>query len=175
MRLTSLLLCLLCACDGTDGEPSGDGECGGRTNRQCAANEYCDYPRNSCGATDEPGVCMPRPAGCPDVNEPTCACDGQVYSNACDANAAGADLDARGTCTVPAGSFVCGYRQCELVRQYCERQSSDVDNQPDGFTCKSLPGCPSQLPTCGCLETEPCGDLCTGTGQTGLTVTCPGG
>ncbi|HEY5934964.1 MAG TPA: hypothetical protein VIU61_10025 [Kofleriaceae bacterium] len=184
MRFPWLVLGILAACGGGGSSPNdggGDGgsgkQCGGFANVQCSATEYCDFPRNTCGAADEPGVCKPRPTACPDtlVAEPTCACDGQVHGNECDANAAGSDVDASGSCTVPGGSFACGYRQCTIQQQYCERQTSDVGSEPDDFSCEALPACPSQFPTCSCLASVPCGDLCTGDGQTGLTVTCPGG
>jgi hypothetical protein len=151
--------------------------CGGITGEQCLAGEYCDFPTNTCGAGDEQGLCRPRPVACPDnlVAVPTCACDGMIYGQDCDVYAAGSDLNALGGCPVAEGMFVCGYTQCSLTTQYCQRQPSDVADHPDTFTCQPLPGCPSEHPTCACLANEACGASCSGAGATGLTLTCPGG
>ncbi|HVV86481.1 MAG TPA: hypothetical protein VHE35_25665 [Kofleriaceae bacterium] len=156
---------------------AGGTVCGGILGVPCAADEYCDFPLDSCGFTDEQGTCKPRPEACPDgiVAEPRCACDNMVYGNECDAYAAGFDLNAAGGCAVPDGWFACGYTQCNLFTDYCQHDVSDIGGEPDTFTCKPLPGCPSQFPTCGCLADEPCGSFCTGDGPTGLTLTCPGG
>lgn len=152
-------------------------QCGGRAGQLCNADEYCDFNRNSCGATDESGACVTRPTACPDVlvAVPTCGCDSVVYGSECDAYAAGADLNAAGSCPVAAGSFACGYTQCNLHTQYCRRDISDVGDEPDGYSCQPVPSCPAQFPTCGCLAAEPCGAMCSGAGVTGLTLTCPGG
>ncbi|MBK9036988.1 MAG: hypothetical protein IPL61_38015 [Myxococcales bacterium] len=162
--------------DAAPDAPSGT-VCGGLAGAACGPTEYCDFAGNTCGSTDETGVCAPRPVGCPDllIAIPTCGCDGVVYSSPCDALAAGADLDASGSCPVPAGAFACGYAQCDLRTGYCRHDLSDVVGEPDTFTCVAVPSCPSEFPTCACLAGEPCGDACTGVGATGLTLTCPGG
>ncbi len=180
-------------CDGADEHPGTDapavidaastvdapGEqlCGGFAGAVCDADEYCDFAANTCGATDEQGVCKPRPVGCPDVLVfmANCACDGMVYGSECDVYAAGSDRNALGSCTLPAGTFACGYTQCNVFTQYCRRDVSDVVGVPDDYSCLPVPSCPSQFPTCGCLAAEPCGSMCTGDGATGLTLTCPGG
>ncbi len=163
---------------GTPGSSDGGGSgrmCGGFGNLQCGASEFCDFDRNGCGASDESGVCHERPTGCPDNLDPVCGCDGQVHSNSCDAFAAGVDVNANGSCPVEQGRFACGFRTCNVMTEYCQRAASDIGNEPDQFTCKPLPGCPSQFPTCSCLANETCGGNCTGSGATGLTVTCLGG
>lgn len=151
--------------------------CGGFVGETCDPDQFCDFPGNTCGVSDEQGECKPRPVGCPDVLvfEPNCGCDGTVYGSECDVYAAGSDRNAAGTGPVPGGSFACGYTQCNLFNQYCVREVSDIGGEPDVFRCQALPGCPSQFPTCGCLASEPCGAFCTGQGTTGLTLTCPGG
>jgi hypothetical protein len=178
------LAAALAACG--DPAAAGDGgidsvegtACGGRDGIKCQPDEYCDFPRNTCGATDETGRCMPRPKdACPPplVPERTCGCDGVVYASACDATFAGTDLDGSGACRLDPGAFACGYRQCRLGNQYCVRSTSDVVSLPDDYTCGALPAaCPSP-PTCACLAGQPCGSRCAGTGATGLTLTCPGG
>lgn len=156
---------------------ASSGRCGGILGETCAAGQYCDFPLNSCGATDEQGSCKPRPTSCPDtlVAVPTCGCDGTVYSQDCEAYMAGADLNALGSCPVPEGLFACGYTQCSIATQYCARQVSDIGDEPDSYACLPLPWCSSEHPTCACLASEPCGAQCSGEGVTGLTLTCPGG
>ena len=75
--------------------------CGGFAEVECLATEYCDYPdTSSCGGDDSPGVCTPRPVGCPDPGGvPVCACDGMDYLDACSANLAGVDIRNVGPCT----------------------------------------------------------------------------
>ena len=38
--------------------------CGGIAGMSCGATEYCDFPNNHCGATDQTGFCMPKPEAC---------------------------------------------------------------------------------------------------------------
>lgn len=183
MRSTLLVIALVVACGDDGGNSNVDaavdgppGEfCGGRMSAKCADNQYCDFGTNACGENDIPGVCKPRPAACPLplVPEPHCGCDNKVYSSECEVYAAGSDLDRFGRCAPPAGSFACGFRQCTIANQYCERQLPDVGTDPDGYTCKVLPICTTV--TCACLASQPCGNMCTGMGSTGLTLTCPGG
>jgi hypothetical protein len=182
MRLASIVL-ILAACtehgSGGGSPPGTDGgsgrSCGGFNPQPCAADEFCDFPRNSCGAADEPGTCVKRPTACPDFVQPTCGCDGQVHGNECEAEAAGTDANANGSCPVAAGKFACGFLQCNLQTEYCQHGFSDVGTEPDSFVCKIVPSCPSQFPSCSCLTGEPCGSMCSGSGATGLTLTCPGG
>lgn len=191
-RLLAILVVLVAGCGGgdehlppvidapvaVDAAPDASGRaCGGHGGGTCHADEYCDFAANTCGATDEQGTCTPRPTSCPDllVAIPTCGCDSTVYGQPCEAFMAGTDLNAGGSCPVPAGMFACGYTQCTILTQYCERQVSDVVGEPDTYACRPLPSCPSQFATCTCLATEPCGAQCTGMGTTGLTLTCPGG
>ncbi len=159
---------------GTDGGGSGR-SCGGFAGQTCGTRELCDFPLNSCGNADQLGTCTARPDACPDLFDPVCGCDGTVYSSQCDAAQAGVDVDASGSCRLPGGTFACGFKQCDLATQYCQRAASDVGGEPDGFACMPLPvGCGS-TPTCGCLANEPCSELCSGDATSGLQLTCPGG
>lgn len=178
LTLSLLLSCLVaCSDDNSVAEPGG--ACGGLVGAECGANEYCDRPRNTCGVTDEPGTCKPRPDACPRllVAEPTCGCDGVVYGSACEANEAGTDLNASGSCAVAAGSFKCGYRQCALNNQYCRFSPSDVESSPADYDCGPLPACPGGTATCDCLESEgvTCSESCTGDAASGLSLTCQAG
>jgi hypothetical protein len=184
MRTFLVYLVFLAACgggshgtlDASTGDGGGSGAlCGGFGGKQCAATEYCDYSQNTCGTADEAGTCRPRPDVCPAsaapdlVATPTCACNGMVYANDCEAARAGADVSGRGGCTVPAGKFACGYTQCTTATQYCRRQLHTGGT--DTFSCAALPSCPV-LPSCTCLSGEPCGNSCDGDASTGLTLSC---
>ena len=73
-----------------------------RSNDDCADAFYCQYV-NGCGGDGNslgavPGLCLPRPLGCPDVWAPVCGCNGETYANACDAAAAGVSIRQLGEC-----------------------------------------------------------------------------
>ena len=149
--------------------------CGGKSGTTCSATQYCDFPDNGCGFADGTGVCVDRPTACPDpIFQATCACDGTVYGSACDAYLAGADLNEYGTCPLADGAFACGYLQCDKLGQYCQHTVPGVPDAEDSWECVTMPACPTQWPTCGCLAGEPCGSDCTGDFNTGLTLTCNG-
>jgi hypothetical protein len=151
--------------------------CGGFGGMVCPPTEFCDFPDNSCGATDQVGACRPRPTGCPDNFDPVCGCDRVVHPNSCDAAAAGADLDGFGSCPLPPDTFKCGFKQSSLSAELCQVSKSDIGGEPDGFACQGLPTCGGQ-PSCSCLQAQqvPCADFaCQGDAAQGLTVTCPGG
>jgi hypothetical protein len=160
------------------GSPTDGGSgraCGGFAGESCGSREFCDFGRNTCGASDEQGICRSRPNGCPDLFDPVCGCDQVVHSNECDAQAAGVDVNASGGCPVQAGEHACGFRTCQSETEYCQHGFSDIGGEPDSFTCKPLPvGCGTS-PTCGCLAAEPCGAFCAEMPPGALTVRCPGG
>ena len=66
------------------------------SNDMCADSEYCYFA--DCAL--ETGVCVFRPEACVAVWDPVCGCDGQTYSNACYAAAAGMSVDYEGECEV---------------------------------------------------------------------------
>lgn len=154
---------------------SGGAMCGGFGNLSCGPTEYCDFPDNICGAADGSGICKPRPMGCPDIYLPTCACDGKVHSNPCDANGAGFDVNDNGGCEAPMGKFSCGSTFCEIGVTYCRHSISDVGGEPSSHECISLPPLCGNPASCACLANEPCGSSCSGSNDGGFAVTCPGG
>jgi hypothetical protein len=162
--------------DATPPDGGGTGTiCGGKGGLTCDATHYCEWTDNSCGGADGTGTCQPRPTGCPDpIYVPTCGCDNVIYGGACDAAAAGADVNVYNFCTPPADTFACGQLFCATGQQYCQRQLSDVGGYADDYACLSLPGACGATPDCACLAAEPCGNACEVTGD-GLRLTCPGG
>ena len=154
---------------------TGGAVCGGFAGTPCGENEWCDYSPDFCGGDDATGTCTERPTDCPELYQPTCACDGNVYSSACDAEAAGFDVSVYGGCTPPDGAFGCGAIFCTLATEYCRRTVSDVVGIDDTYECLGLPGACGSTAACACLSDEPCGGLCEGDAASGLTVTCPGG
>lgn len=167
--------------NGTGGAAGAGGgvACGGFAGVQCAATEYCDYPNDICGAADGQGVCRTRPQGCPEFYSPTCACDGKVYSNSCDANGAGFDISDLGGCMPPeANLFNCGHMFCNSTTEFCRKTYTDVPGTPDSYGCAPLPAaCAGGAPSCACIG-DPCGApipaTCMPSGV-GFMVTCPGG
>jgi hypothetical protein len=90
--LAFLLLASSCVIIHDDDDDSGSLDtCGGFAPPCADPDEYCDFPRNTCGVADEPGVCRARPTTCAEIFAPVQACDGNVYDNACEAAAAGFD------------------------------------------------------------------------------------
>ena len=164
---------------GTAGAGGSGIACGGFAGLTCTDAEYCDFPDDICGAADGQGVCLARPQFCPEVYSPTCACDGMVYGNNCEAAAAGVDVSTISACMPPqANQFNCGHGFCDSTTEYCSKTNADVAGTPDSFSCAPLPAaCAGMPPSCTCIG-DPCGapiaGECVATGI-GFRVTCPGG
>lgn len=162
---------------GSTGTGSTPVVCGGNTPfpiPPCAADEFCKYEKQNCGAYDNQGICTKRPEACDKNLYPTCGCDGQIHGNECDANAAGTDVNNNG-CMPPPGQFSCGAHFCDSATSYCEHEISDVAGFPDGYICKPLPAGCGVTPTCACLSGVVCGSMCEESSNGDLTVICPGG
>jgi len=68
----------------------------------CADGLYCSYGmEDSCGWADAPGTCAEKPEVCSDEYNPVCGCDGQTYSNACQAAASGTSVISESECQAP--------------------------------------------------------------------------
>ena len=79
----------------------------GPMEEECGEGEFCKYPISaSCGTDTEAGVCTPKPETCTLDDVPVCGCDGETYSNACEADAEGVSVASDGECDQP--SKVCG-------------------------------------------------------------------
>jgi hypothetical protein len=73
--------------------------CGGRGGATCNDGQYCSWtPAAICGRADAAGTCAYKPEVCNQLYKPVCGCDGQTYSNACVAAAAGASVSSTGAC-----------------------------------------------------------------------------
>ena len=79
--------------------------------KPCAADEYCDYGDDLCGA-GSPGKCTKRPQGCDLLYAPVCTCEGKVAGNECSGQSGGWDVSAKGGCTPPQDLFACGHLFC---------------------------------------------------------------
>jgi hypothetical protein len=83
--------------DGPCAPPSQD--CGGWNPTPCPDDAFCNWPAGStCGGGDVPGQCQARPYECPAVVDTVCGCNGQTYSNECEANAAAVSILGKGAC-----------------------------------------------------------------------------
>jgi len=90
------------SCD-TDPSPGGEGStCGGLIGAGCDMGLFCEFPEDAlCGAADQTGTCTVTPDACPAVWAPVCGCDGQIYGNGCEAQAAGVSLAPMSACLNP--------------------------------------------------------------------------
>ncbi|WP_433926254.1 hypothetical protein AB3662_25340 [Sorangium cellulosum] len=120
--------------------------CGARSGGTCGAEEYCDFPDDSCGTFDTVGQCADRPdvctADCPGV----CGCDGQFYCNACTAQMAGVDVSESTSCLKAEGTdYAASYwpggldhiivYKADKEADRCVRLYADapVEGGPEGF------------------------------------------
>jgi hypothetical protein len=91
--------------------------CGSRALGPCPDGEFCDYPPSAiCGAADAPGECRTPPAFCQSDFAPVCGCDGETYSNACEAASAGTSVSSEGEC----GGSSAELHDCDLDKVACE-------------------------------------------------------
>jgi hypothetical protein len=159
----------------SSGAGGGGAICGGLPGFVCPAGQYCEFPDQMCGGNDDEGTCAQRPQGCPEIVDPTCGCDHQVYPSPCDAAAAGADIDDLGGCTPPAGTFGCGAHFCKQDAEYCEIFPDGTSAGTSTYVCQPMPSNCGNPPTCACLSSAGCGGDCmTSNDGDGLEIVCAG-
>ncbi len=74
--------------------------CGGPDGVTCPEGQYCSMATGSCNASATMGTCAALPTACPPTSEPVCGCDGRTYTNSCEANLAGVNVDHTGECII---------------------------------------------------------------------------
>ncbi len=73
--------------------------CGGFTGILCPSGYYCKQEDGQClEELDGAGRCQPLPDVCTMDFTPVCGCNGQTYSNACQAGMAGMSVAIEGEC-----------------------------------------------------------------------------
>jgi hypothetical protein len=154
----------------TAGSSGGGAGCGPVP---CDGASFCDWLLDGCGVEPSEQVsCEPLPGPCPENYAPVCGCDGTVYSNECEAHAAGVDVASAGGCDAPSGMIPCGSGFCDTSFAYCQVTTSDVVGYPDATQCNSFPMSCGGMPSCDCLANEPCGAMCQAL-DGGFVLTCP--
>jgi hypothetical protein len=137
---------------GNAGGAGGAGPtCDGTPEQWCGYDYFCDAPASTCPGGGVAGTCAPRPNDCTgEQAQATCACDGQIYVNACEAYAVGVDVGSQEGCQAPGDPFACGPVLCTHGTTYCE--SVNAYHQ-----CKPLPeACGAPGATCDCLDAVLC-------------------
>lgn len=152
--------------------------CGGKLNPPCDDGEFCMWSvEHMCGAADHLGECVAIPEACIALFDPVCGCDGQTYSNACHAAAAGTSVVAEGECVTKTFCGGFGNLPCPDGEECVDDPDDSCDPNDGGADCGGM--CvPATVDTCGpivqdytdelaeiraCDSDEQCGQVLAGT------------
>jgi hypothetical protein len=105
MNLTfkSIAAVAFVACVAWAGQATADGQsCGGSSNKQCPAGQYCKVSADACHTPKAKGACEESPQLCNELYQPVCGCDGVTYPNDCHAAMKGVSVASTGACPAPA-------------------------------------------------------------------------
>lgn len=123
--------------------------CGGFPGTPCPDGMLCQYRDGECNIADNTGVCVDEPQGCPEIYQPVCGCDGETYSNRCEALVAGARIDHEGRCEPRRCGGIAGF-ECD-EGEICVFESGQCISDAMGWCEPDPGGCPRiYAPVCGC-------------------------
>jgi hypothetical protein len=124
--------------------------CGTIAGLTCRAGEYCAIAAGSCQIADAAGVCTARPSACTADVVPVCGCDGNTYTNACQAALAGVNIDHSGECVLATCGGITG-ALCH-AGEYCAADVGTCLISDWAGTCQPMPEVCMDVvdPVCGC-------------------------